>query len=440
MAMMGNTQGESPRQRVILAGVDTGEYEMAVSMGELRELAESAELEVVGTAVQTRSELEPGTCMGLGRLRELAEQIRALEAELLVFDHELSPAQLRNIEDICDCPVMDRTMLILQIFARRAVTSEGKLQIRLAQLRYQLPRLAGRGVQLSRQGGGGGGGGGARRGGGEAQLEVDRRHIRRQITALEAQLKELTQRRERLRQRRKKDNVVTVAIVGYTNVGKSTLLNTLTQAGVLAEDKLFATLDPTSRALELPDGRRVMLVDTVGLVRRLPHHLVEAFKSTLEEAAAADLILNVCDATSREMEEQLSVTRSLLRELGAEHTPVLTVLNKCDLLPAPPDLAGMKAVAISAREGSGLETLLEAVAEALPRTHLRVRLLLPYSAGELEARITRDGKVYRREYTPEGTVLEVNMDRRLLHLVEGYVMPLESGEEREKNSCSRSWE
>ena len=440
MAMMENTQGESPRQRVILAGVDTGEYEMAVSMGELRELAESAELEVVGTAVQTRSELEPGTCMGLGRLRELAEQIRALEAELLVFDHELSPAQLRNIEDICDCPVMDRTMLILQIFARRAVTSEGKLQVRLAQLRYQLPRLAGRGVQLSRQGGGGGGGGGARRGGGEAQLEVDRRHIRRQITALEAQLKELSQRRERLRQRRKKDNVVTVAIVGYTNVGKSTLLNTLTQAGVLAEDKLFATLDPTSRALELPDGRRVMLVDTVGLVRRLPHHLVEAFKSTLEEAAAADLILNVCDATSREMEEQLSVTRSLLRELGAEHTPVLTVLNKCDLLPAPPDLAGMKAVAISAREGSGLETLLEAVAEALPRTHLRVRLLLPYSAGELEARITRDGKVYRREYTPEGTVLEVNMDRRLLHLVEGYVMPLESGEEREKNSCSRSWE
>ena len=331
-------------------------------------------------------------------------------------------------------------MLILQIFARRAVTSEGKLQVRLAQLRYQLPRLAGRGVQLSRQGDCGGGGGGARRGGGEAQLEVDRRHIRRQITALEAQLKELTQRRERLRQRRKKDNVVTVAIVGYTNVGKSTLLNTLTQAGVLAEDKLFATLDPTSRALELPDGRRVMLVDTVGLVRRLPHHLVEAFKSTLEEAAAADLILNVCDATSREMEEQLSVTRSLLRELGAEHTPVLTVLNKCDLLPAPPDLAGMKAVAISAREGRGLETLLEAVAQALPRTHLRVRLLLPYSAGELEARITRDGKVYRREYTPEGTVLEVNMDRRLLHLVEGYVMPLESGEEREKNSCSRSWE
>ena len=425
-----NTQEEGRRERAVLAGVDTGEYDMAISMEELRELADSAELDVVGIATQVRGELEPGTCMGLGRLRELAEQVRALEADVIIFDHELSPAQLRNIEDICDCPVIDRTMLILNIFARRAVTSEGKLQVRLAQLRYQLPRLAGRGVQLSRQGGGGGGGGGARRGGGGAQLEVDRRHIRRQITALEAQLKELTQRRERLRQRRKKDNVITVAIVGYTNVGKSTLLNTLTQAGVLAEDKLFATLDPTSRALELPDGRRVMLVDTVGLVRRLPHHLVEAFKSTLEEAASADLVLNVCDATSSEMEEQLSVTRSLLRELGAEHTPVITVLNKCDLLPTPPDLAGMKAVAISAREGRGLEQLLKAVADALPRTHLRVRLLLPYSAGELEARITRDGKVYSREYTPDGVALEVNMDRRLIHLVEAYVKPLESGEER----------
>ena len=283
-------------------------------------------------------------------------------------------------------------------------------------------RLAGRGVALSRQGGGGGGGGGARRGAGESKKELDRRHIQRRITTLTGQLAELAQRRQRLRARRKKDRVTTVAIVGYTNVGKSTLLNTLTRAGVLAEDKLFATLDPTARALSLPDGRQVMLIDTVGLVRRLPHHLVEAFRSTLEEAAQADLILNVCDASGGEMAQQLAVTRELLAQLGAEDVPVLTVLNKCDLLPGLPEGLEGQCVAISARTGAGIGELLAAIAKALPPAHLRARLLLPYRAGELEARIAADGRVFRREYTPEGTLMEANVPVALLPQVKEYIL------------------
>jgi len=337
---------------------------------------------------------------------------------MIIFDHELSPAQLRNIEDICDCPVIDRTMLILNIFARRAVSSEGKLQVELAQLRYQLPRLAGRGVELSRQGGGGAGGGGARRGAGESKLEIDKRHIRRRITALEAELAEMTDRRERLRARRKKDNITTVAIVGYTNVGKSTLLNTLTQAGVLAEDKLFATLDPTARALTLPDGRQVMLIDTVGLVRRLPHHLVEAFKSTLEEAAQADLILNVCDISDEEMQEQLAVTMELLKSLGADQSPVITVLNKCDKLTGIDVSLGMNAVPISAKTGKNLDGLLLAIQEALPQTHVLLKLLLPYSAGDIEAKLARNGKVFSREYLSEGVQLEMSVDKTQLYLID----------------------
>ncbi|MEG1778380.1 MAG: GTPase HflX, partial [Angelakisella sp.] len=317
------------RETAILAAVDTGEYDIEISLQELRELADTAEIDTLGVVVQKRSTPDPATAMGIGRLGELAELVRQTEAEMIIFDMELSPAQLRNIEKECDCPVIDRTMLILNIFARHAVTGEGKLQVELAQLRYQLPRLAGKGVQLSRQGGGGAGGGGARRGAGESQLETDKRHLRARIDTLSEQLAEVATRRNMLRSRRKKDRVTTVAIVGYTNVGKSTLLNTLTEAGVLTEDKLFATLDPTSRALTLPDGRQVMLIDTVGLVRRLPHHLVEAFKSTLEEASNADLILNVCDITSNEMQEQLTVTLDLLRSLEAEAIPVVTVLNKC---------------------------------------------------------------------------------------------------------------
>lgn len=415
------TENETGRPTAVIAAVDTGEYDMESSLAELRELADSAGIDTFGVVTQNRESPDPATFLGKGRLEELAAFAQNSESSCILCDSELSPVQIRNMEDACGCPVIDRTMLILDIFASRAVTAEGRLQVELARLRYQLPRLAGRGVQLSRQGGGGGGGGGARRGGGETKLETDRRHIRRRIAALEQELKEMTLRRERRRERRKKDNVTTVAIVGYTNVGKSTLLNYLTGAGVLAEDKLFATLDPAARALELPDGRSVMLIDTVGLLRRLPHHLVEAFKSTLEEAACADLILNVCDISSPEMDQQLTVTRELLAELGAAETPVITVLNKCDLVEPNVELLGERTVKISARTGEGCDRLLEAVAAALQPSHVRMRLLIPYSDGEFLARLENSGKIFDRQFLPEGTLVDAGVSKLLLSRVQRYL-------------------
>ena len=409
-------------KRAVLAAVDTGAYDVEVSLAELRELAKTAGYPVVGEAVQKLQTPVAATFMGSGRLLELKDYMAAVEGELIIFDEELSPAQLRNIEELCDCPVLDRTMLILDIFAARAVSGEGKLQVELARLQYQLPRLAGKGVQLSRQGGGGTGGTGARRGAGESKLEVDRRHIRRRIEALKAELEALSRRREQRRARRKKDGITTVAIVGYTNVGKSTLLNTLTEAGVLAEDKLFATLDPTARSLALPDGRTVMLIDTVGLVRRLPHQLVEAFHSTLEEAANADLILSVCDITSPELLEQRAVTERLLEELGVEGTPVITVLNKCDA--AAPSAAAEPyrgCVRISAKTGYGLPALLQSIAEALPPARIRCRLCLPYTEGGLLHRLEQQGQIFCREYTAEGVLLEADVEQRDWPLYRDYI-------------------
>lgn len=409
-------------KKAVLAAVDTGAYDVEVSLAELRELAKTAGYPVVGEAVQKLQTPVAATFMGSGRLLELKDYMAAVEGELIIFDEELSPAQLRNIEELCDCPVLDRTMLILDIFAARAVSGEGKLQVELARLQYQLPRLAGKGVQLSRQGGGGTGGTGARRGAGESKLEVDRRHIRRRIEALKAELEALSRRREQRRARRKKDGITTVAIVGYTNVGKSTLLNTLTEAGVLAEDKLFATLDPTARSLALPDGRTVMLIDTVGLVRRLPHQLVEAFHSTLEEAANADLILSVCDITSPELLEQRAVTERLLEELGVEGTPVITVLNKCDA--AAPSAATEPyrgCVRISAKTGYGLPALLRSIAEALPPARIRCRLCLPYTEGGLLHRLEQQGQIFCREYTAEGVLLEADVEQRDWPLYRDYI-------------------
>ena len=409
-------------KKAVLAAVDTGAYDVEVSLAELRELAKTAGYPVAGEAVQKLQTPVAATFMGSGRLLELKDYMAAVEGELIIFDEELSPAQLRNIEELCDCPVLDRTMLILDIFAARAVSGEGKLQVELARLQYQLPRLAGKGVQLSRQGGGGTGGTGARRGAGESKLEVDRRHIRRRIEALKAELEALSRRREQRRARRKKDGITTVAIVGYTNVGKSTLLNTLTEAGVLAEDKLFATLDPTARSLALPDGRTVMLIDTVGLVRRLPHQLVEAFHSTLEEAANADLILSVCDITSPELLEQRAVTERLLEELGVEGTPVITVLNKCDA--AAPSAAAEPyrgCVRISAKTGYGLPALLQSIAEALPPARIRCRLCLPYTEGGLLHRLEQQGQIFCREYTAEGVLLEADVEQRDWPLYRDYV-------------------
>lgn len=410
-------------KKAVLAAVDTGAYDVETSLEELRELAASAGYPVTGVMTQKLQNPVAATFMGSGRLQELREYIAASESDLVIFDHELTPAQLRNIEEICDCPVIDRTMLILDIFASRAVSGEGKLQVELAQLQYQLPRLAGRGVQLSRQGGGGTGGTGARRGAGESKLEVDRRHIRRRIDALKAELQSLAERRERLRARRRKDGVTSVAIVGYTNVGKSTLLNTLTEAGVLAEDKLFATLDPTARAPELPDGRSVMLIDTVGLVRRLPHQLVEAFHSTLEEAVNADCILNVCDITSPELLEQRAVTEKLLEELGVKGTPIITVLNKCDAATEDAATTPYKGcVRISAKTGYGLQNLLSVITEALPPARVRCCLCIPYAEGSLLHRLEQNGRIFSREYTAEGTVVDAEAERSEWHLYEPYVV------------------
>ena len=292
MAELTPTYDEQPVKAIIVT-VDTGEFDAELSLGELEELAHTAGAEVVGSVLQKRPSPDTATYIGSGRLEELVPQIEALEADLLIFDCELTANQTKNIEAVTDVRVIDRTTLILDIFAQRALSAEGRIQVELAQQKYRLAHLAGKGVSLSRLGGGIG-----TRGPGESKLETDRRHIRRRIEILEGDLKEIRKRRDLIRNRRKKDNVITAAIVGYTNVGKSTLLNALTDAGVLAENKLFATLDVTSRAIELPVGRSVLLADTVGLIRRLPHNLVEAFKSTLEEAANADIILNIIDISS----------------------------------------------------------------------------------------------------------------------------------------------
>ena len=407
----------TPRaETAILAAVDTGEYDVDSSLLELRELAATAGAQVVGELVQRREAPAKATYFGTGRLLELAQDAERLEADLVIVDDELTATQHRNLEDALPCRLVDRTALILDIFAGRARSAEGRLQVELAQLQYRLPRLAGMGTQLSRQGGGIG-----TRGPGETKMETDRRYIRRRIAAIKEQLAEVEQQRTLRRERRRKDGIPTAAIVGYTNAGKSTLLNRLTDAGVLAEDKLFATLDPTARALKLPDGRTVMLVDTVGFVRRLPHQLVQAFRSTLEEAVEADVLLNVCDASSEEAAEHLEVTRELLTELGCGETPVLHVLNKCDRTLTVPEVPG-KAVRISALTGEGVEELLLALAAALPPDRRRVTLLFPFSKGALAEQCRREGAVEQEEYVPEGLSMTVTLGTRMLELCKDYIV------------------
>lgn len=413
--MYENKTKEQP-VKAILASVDTGEFNAESSIEELAELAETANAEVVGVIMQKKDSYDSATCMGVGRLEELKGQLEELRAELVIFDHELTGVQVRNIENIIDVRVIDRTTLILDIFAQRARTKEGKLQVELAQQKYRLPRLTGMGTSLSRLGGGIG-----TRGPGETKLETDKRHIRKRISYLEAELENLKKHRNFSRSRRRKDGVLCAAIVGYTNVGKSTLLNALTDAGVLAEDKLFATLDITSRSLELPDGRSVMLIDTVGLIRRLPHNLVEAFKSTLEEAASADIILNVQDLSSPEQEEQAKVTRKLLSELGCDDIPQINVMNKVDAA-LNPDIVfeDLLTVAISAKHHQGFERLLKCIAENLPETAKRMKLLIPYDKTSLIGKIRLEGKIFSEEYTENGTLIDALVDKKLISQTEQY--------------------
>lgn len=404
------------KDRVLLAAVDTGSYDVELSLDELEELTETAGGEVIARVTQKRPSFDSGTCIGSGRLEEMAEICRNENIDRIVFDCELTAMQIRNIEDVCGVFTIDRTMLILDIFAQRATTREGRLQVEIAQNKYRLPRLAGMGTNMSRLGGGIG-----TRGPGESKLETDKRHIRTRIAALSDELKEIEKRRGLMRKRRKKDGVLTAAIVGYTNVGKSTLLNYLTEAGVLAENKLFATLETTSRAIELPDGRSVTLIDTVGLIRRLPHQLVEAFKSTLEEAASADVIIHVCDASADDCEEQAKVTLELLKELGCEGIPVVTVFNKCDKVPYINELdTSGEAVKISAKNGTGIDSLLAAIQKALHENSVRCRLLLPFDKAGLVNTIRQEGRIFSEDYTAEGIVLDALVDIKVYHLVESY--------------------
>ncbi len=390
--------------KVILVGLDTGEYDAQISIDELAALAETAGCEVLRSVIQARSNPEAATCIGSGKLEEVTELAKALEADMLIFDTELTGIQLRNLTDATDCKVIDRTMLILDIFAGRARTAEGKVQVSLAQYKYRLSRLTGSGTALSRLGGGIG-----TRGPGETKLETDRRHIRTRIATLEHALKDMEQHRTFLGSRRKKDGILTVAIVGYTNAGKSTLFNMLTDAGVLAENKLFATLDVTARALELPDGRSVLLSDTVGLIRRLPHHLVEAFRSTLEETAQADLILHVMDASEPDIRERMQITQDLLNDLGCAEFPQIHVLNKADLV----DLNqhnDADTVWISAKNGTGTEELLRAICTHLPQTAKRMRLCIPYTEGSFLQLLREEGKIFSEEFTPDGTLVDLTVD------------------------------
>ena len=402
--------------RALLVSVDTGDYDAQASLDELEELVKSAGAEPAFTVTQKLQKPESATYVGSGKLQEIKEICQAQEIDLIVVDSELSPTQIKNIENFTDVRVIDRTTLILDIFALRARSKEGKLQVELAQLKYMLPRLTGKGIEMSRLGGGIG-----TRGPGETKIETDRRHIRRRMETLKDELAELEKHRGMLRKRREKDGVITVAIVGYTNAGKSTLMNYLTDAGVMAQDKLFATLDPTSRALKLPSGVSVMLIDTVGLVRRLPHHLVEAFHSTLEEAAQSDIIINLCDASSDEARVHLAVTNELLESLGCGDRPILTVLNKCDLLEEPMIEQDFESfIRISARTGEGVDKLLEAIEANLPVRMKRVSLLVPFANAGIISEIREKGTLLSEEYVAEGVRAEAVVDEQLYHKVKDY--------------------
>ena len=404
--------------KTMLAAVDTGEYNIDDSIKELAALCEAAELDVAFSIVQKRDNPENKYYLGEGKLEEAKQLAQANEIELCVFDCELTGSQIRNISDYLEIEVIDRTMLILEIFSRRATTSEGKLQTELALLKYRLPRLSGVGVSMSRQGGGGGGGGGARRGAGESKLELDRRYIQGRIDLIKQKLSQVEKRRDILNSQRKKNDVPIIALTGYTNVGKSSLLNALTGSEIFEKDMLFATLDPTARKLLLPSGQNAILVDTVGFVSRLPHKLVEAFKSTLEQAKYADIILNVCDIASEDREMQLEITQGVLAEIGCEMENVITVYNKYDKehdMPAPPT-----AVVTSAKSGYGLDALLEKIDDMLASRMADLDILLPYSQTGLINTIRENGRVDSEEYTADGISVKGKIDKKLLYIFNNY--------------------
>lgn len=412
------TDGE--KLPVVLLALDQGRYDMTRSLDELRALADANGMDAVAEVVQKRATPEAATMLGEGKVAEARLVCQNVNAAAAIFDGELTGSQIRNLSAALQLEVLDRTMLILEIFRARATTNEGKLQTELATLRYQLPRLQGLGESLSRQGGGGGGGGGARRGAGETKLELDRRHVHARIDALAEKLAEMEKRRGESRKARAKTGMPVVSLVGYTNVGKSSLMNALCGPSVAEADMLFATLDPTSRKLVLPSGMAVLLVDTVGFVSRLPHNLVEAFKSTLEEAAWSDVIVRVADAGDEQREEQLAVTDEVLDGLNCADIPRLTVYNKCDkpgALSFDPDI-----LLTSAKTGYGLDKLLAKLDETLSDRVHTIRILLPYDKLGLAAPMRERGSVQLEEYREDGLYLEGIVKTEDLHCFEGYLV------------------
>ena len=429
-------QTQNKRERAILAGLaaasmDESERSSDVSMEELAALVETAGGEVVVTLIQSRPTPEPRSFLGDGKVREMKELIEANDIDLAVFDNELSPSQHRVLSEELGVKVLDRSGLILDIFAQRARTREGQLQVELAQYRYLLPRLTGMWTHLVRQTAAGGASPIGTRGPGETQLETDRRHIRRKIQKLEEELAEVRRVRATQRRRREKNALPVVALVGYTNAGKSTLLNCLTGSSIPANDRLFDTLDTTTRRLRIDEVQEVLLSDTVGFIRKLPTHLIEAFKATLEELSYADALLHVIDLSNPEWETQAEIVDGLIRQLGAEATPCIRVYNKCDryfgILPH-----GENTVCISAKSGEGTAELLRALSELLDRGRKRVKLLIPYRDAGLMDSLQREAAVLRVDYTDAGieaeAVVPPELFGRVTAYIPGYTEPKEDWE------------
>ncbi|MFE7570368.1 GTPase HflX [Streptomyces sp. NPDC057539] len=414
-------------ERVVLVGVWTSGTvrDAENSLAELAALAETAGALVLDGVIQRRDKPDPATYIGSGKAQELRDIVLESGADTVVCDGELSPGQLIHLEDVVKVKVVDRTALILDIFAQHAKSREGKAQVALAQMQYMLPRLRGWGQSLSRQMGGGGGGGMATRGPGETKIETDRRRIREKMAKMRREIADMKTGREIKRQERRRNKVPSVAIAGYTNAGKSSLLNRLTGAGVLVENALFATLDPTVRRAETPSGRIYTLADTVGFVRHLPHHLVEAFRSTMEEVGDSDLIVHVVDGSHPAPEEQLAAVREVIRDVGAVDVREIVVINKADA--ADPLVlqrllrAERYAIAVSARTGQGIGELLALIDEELPRPEVEVEALLPYTEGALVSRIHAEGEVLSEEHTPEGTVVKARVHEELAAALSPYV-------------------
>ena len=412
-------------ERVVLVGVWTeGTIKDAEnSMTELAALAETAGSEVLDALIQRRDKPDPATFIGSGKVSELKGVVKSTGADTVICDGELSPGQLRNLEDKVKVKVVDRTALILDIFAQHAKSKEGKAQVELAQMSYMLPRLRGWGESLSRQAARAGGIGG--RGPGETKIEIDRRRIRDKMAKLRREIGEMKVARDTKRQERRRNSIPSVAIAGYTNAGKSSLLNRLTNAGVLVQNALFATLDPTVRKAETRDGRVYTLSDTVGFVKHLPHELIDAFRSTLEEVSGSDLIVHVVDGSHEDPLGQIKAVREVIRDIGGEKIPQIIALNKADI--ADPELMRLvmreepDAYPISVHTGAGIEALINAIEASLPRPKVEVRTLIPYNRGDLVSRIHEEGEILREEHLAEGTSLHARVDGALAHLLEKFV-------------------